>query len=83
MFGRTARRRDSHRGVARLRAEAGQKDLRGFHGLIDLCEGRLLAHQGKKAQAREVLQRIRRRLDEAGVEHVPAPVAALAAETGG
>jgi class 3 adenylate cyclase/tetratricopeptide (TPR) repeat protein len=75
--------RKARRLIERLRAEADQKDLRGFHGLIDLCEGRLLAHQGKKAQAREVLERIRRRLDEAGVEHVPAPVAALAAEIEG
>lgn len=49
-------------------------------GLLDLCEGRLLVHQRKKAQARVCLERIQRRLHEAGIEHVPAPVAALAAE---
>ncbi|MBI1814211.1 MAG: AAA family ATPase [Deltaproteobacteria bacterium] len=75
--------RKARRLIERLRAEANERNLRGMHGLIDLCEGRLLAHQGKKAQAREVLERIRRRLAEAGVEHVPAPVAALAAEIEG
>jgi hypothetical protein len=54
--------------------------LRGFKGLIDLGEGRLLAHQGKKAEAREVIARIHRFIADAGVEHVPASVAALAAE---
>ncbi len=73
----------ARRMIARLRAEAEQKDLRGFLGLIDLGEGRLLAHQGKTAPAREVLARICRFLDAAGVEHVPAPVAALAAEIEG
>ena len=75
--------RKARRLIERLRAEAEQKDLRGFLGLIDLCEGRLLAHQGKQAQAREALERIRRFLAAAGVEHVPAPVAALAAEIEG
>jgi Beta-lactamase len=75
--------RKARRMIDRLRAEAEQKDLRGFQGLIDLAEGRLLAHQGKKAQAREVLERIRRFLADAGVEHVQAPIAALAAEIEG
>jgi len=75
--------RTGRRMIDRLRAEAAQKDLRGFLGLIALGEGRLLAHQGKKAEAREVLERIRRFLEAAGVEHVPAPVAALAAEIDG
>ena len=66
--------------IERLRAEADSRGVRGFLGLIDLAEGRLLAHQGKKARARATLERIRLRLREAGVDHVPSPVAALAAE---
>jgi hypothetical protein len=69
--------------IERLRAQADAQGMRGYLGLIDLGEGRLLAHQGKRAQARATLERIRRRLMEAGVEHVPAPVAALAAEIDG
>jgi class 3 adenylate cyclase len=72
--------RNARRLIERLRAEADQKNLRGFKGLIDLGEGRLLAHQGKKAEAREVIARIHRFIADAGVEHVPASVAALAAE---
>jgi hypothetical protein len=75
--------RKARRLIERLRAEAEQKELRGFLGLIDLGEGRLLARQGKKTQARAVLERIRRFADTAGVEHVPAAVAALAAEIEG
>ena len=72
--------RKARRLIERLRAAAEQKDLRGLLGLIDLGEGRLLSHQGKKAEARAVLERIRRFLAAAAVEHVPAQVAALAAE---
>lgn len=68
--------------IDRLRAQAEQNDLRGLHGLIDLGEGRLLVHQGRKAQARQALERIRHRLDAAGVEREGAAVGALAAEIG-
>ena len=66
--------------IERLRVELPAKNMSGMLGLIDLCDGRLLVHQGETAQARECLGRITRRLRDAGIEHVPAPVAALAAE---
>jgi class 3 adenylate cyclase len=66
--------------IERLRVEVESKDMRGLLGLIDLCEGRLLAHQRKKMQAGACLERIQRRLRDAGLEHIPGPVAALAAE---
>jgi hypothetical protein len=66
--------------IDRLRIDCELKNTRGYLGLVDLFEGRLLAHQGKKQQAKEVVERIRCRLDEAGIESIPAPVAELMAE---
>jgi hypothetical protein len=54
--------------------------MRGMLGLVDLCDGRLLVRQGKRAEARECLERIQQRLRDAGIEHLPGPVIALAAE---
>ena len=54
--------------IDRLRIECEEKNTRGYLGLVDLFEGRLLAHQGKKLKAKEVVDRIRCRLNEAGVE---------------
>ena len=48
--------------------------------LVDLCDARLLIHQGRRAHARECRDRIRQRLREAGMEHLPGPVASLATE---
>ena len=72
--------RKAKRLIDLLHTEVESRDIRGLLGLIDLCEGRLLAHQRKKAQAALCLERIRLRLREGGIEHDPAPVAALAAE---
>lgn len=66
--------------IERLRVELQERNLSGLLGLVDLHEGRLLAHQGKKEQAQECFERIQRRLRDAGVDQVPAPVAELAAE---
>lgn len=55
-------------------------NLSGMLGLVDLCDGRLLVRQGRTAQARECLDRIRHRLRKAGIEHLLGPVTALAAE---
>ncbi len=55
-----------------------------FHGLTGhgrpVRDGRFVAHQREQAQALECLERIHRRLRDAGIAHVPAPVAALARE---
>ena len=72
--------RNARRLIQRLRAEFERDDVRGFLNLVDLGEGRLLAHQRKKAQATLCIERIQLRLREGGIEHDPAPVAALAAE---
>ena len=72
--------RNARQLIDRLRIECELKNTRGYLGLVDLFEGRLLAHQGKKQQAKEIVERIRRRLDEAGVESTPAPVTGLMAE---
>ncbi len=69
--------------IERFRAELPAKNMSGMLGLVDLCDGRLLVSRGRKAQARECLDRIRQRLRDAGLEHVPAPVAALTAEIEG
>ena len=63
-----------------FRAELPAKNMSGLLGLVDLCDARLLVHQGKTAQARECLEQIQRRLRDAGIEHLPATVTALAAE---
>jgi class 3 adenylate cyclase len=48
--------------------------------IIDLCEARLLAHNGRRTEAREVLDCLRERLQRAGVDPSPGPVRELAAE---
>jgi len=72
--------RKARRLIERLRVDLPALNLSGMLGLIDLSDGRLLVHQGKKTEARECLERIQRRLLDAGIEHVPGPVMALAAE---
>lgn len=66
--------------IDRLRSELPALGLDGLLALLDLADGRLLIHQGRRAGAREALERIRRRLDDWGVERAPATVVALAAE---
>ena len=68
--------------IERLRAELPAKYMSGGLSLVDLYDGRLLAHQGKTTQAQECLARIRQQLHDAGVDDAPAPVAVLAAEIG-
>ena len=66
--------------IERLRAEALAKDHHGILNMVDLCDARLRAHQGKAGQARECLDRIESRLREAGIDHVPAALQRVAAE---
>ena len=66
--------------IIRLRRELKDKDLSGMRGLVDLGEARLLSHRGRKSEAREVLQSIQVRLEDAGVDPIPAPVRAIVAE---
>jgi hypothetical protein len=66
--------------IERLRADLPAMNLSGMFGLVDLCDARLLLHQGKIADARDRLERIQCRLREAGIEHLPATVTALIAE---
>lgn len=66
--------------IERLRIDLPERNSDGSLGGVDLCDGRLHVRQGKTVQARECLERVRRRLRDAGIDHVPAPVAALAAE---
>jgi len=66
--------------IAKCRTEAEGLNFRGLLGLIDLCEARLLAHKGRRAAARKVLDCLRERLQRAGVDPSPAPVRELAAE---
>ena len=66
--------------IERLRVDLPAMNLSGMLGLIDLSDARLLVHQGKRAEARDLVERIKRRLLDAGIEHVPGPVMALAAE---
>lgn len=66
--------------IMRLRGELKEKDLSGMRGLVDLAEARLIGHQGRKSEAREVIQRIRKSLEDADVDPNPAPVKAIFAE---
>ena len=66
--------------VERLRAKALAKDHHGMLNMVDLCDARLRAQQGKPGQARECLDRIESRLREAGIDHVPAALQKAAAE---
>lgn len=72
--------RNARRMIKRLRLELPQNSMHGFLGIVDLCEGRLLAHRGEQVQAQMVIQRIRTWLDEAGVEEVPKAVKELQAQ---
>ena len=66
--------------IERLRAEAVAKELNGMLNMVDLCDARLRAHQGKPGQARECLDRIESRLRDAGIDHVPVALQKAAAE---
>jgi hypothetical protein len=68
--------------IDRLRVDLEAKNMRGMLGMVDLDEARLLVHQRRNADASEVIQRIYRRLRQANLEALPAPVVALKAEIG-
>jgi hypothetical protein len=65
------------------RQPSGEPCLHGFDTVLGLYKGRLLAHQRKKAEAREVAARLRQRIADAGIEGVPRAVQELEAEIEG
>jgi len=66
--------------IEHLRAELPRRQQAGYLFYVDLYEAMLCAAQRKNARARECLQRVRQYLLDAGIEQVPARVAALEAE---
>lgn len=66
--------------VQRLRMEFFERDAAGLLTNVELCDGRLLLRQGKSLEARQCLDRILSRLQQAGIDHIPAPIAVLAVE---
>lgn len=69
----------ARKAIASMRRES-DNGFRGFDPLTDLAEARLLSARRKKAGAREILARIRRTLENAGVDPNPEAVRALEAE---
>lgn len=75
--------RKARRLAARLRETCPSSGFDGLLNMVDYCEGRLLAHQRRQADADACLQRIRERLRQAGVETDTSAVTALAGEIRG
>ena len=66
--------------IQRLRVELVERNAAGFMCNVDLCDGRMLLRQGKLLEARQCLDWILSRLQQAGIDHIPAPIAVLVAE---
>ena len=73
-------RRRAHALIAHMSRGAEDIGYTGLLALVDLTQGRLLTHAGRKAEAREALDRLRERLRRGGADPSPEPVVALAAE---